>query len=115
MAHLLVNYNRLIYCNCQGKSRNTKGSHETVCGHGKDACKSAMRAFHDERKHTLILLLMTMREKIPGESQGIQRAGMCQEGINSRHYLPKADLLFFLTRHYELDVVMWYINLGFKG
>jgi len=40
---------------------------------------------------------------------------MCQEGINSRHYLPKANLLFFLTRHYELDVVMWYINLGFKG
>jgi hypothetical protein len=44
-----------------------------------------------------------------------QRAEMCQEGINYRHYLPKADLLFFMTRHYELNVMMWYINLGFKA
>jgi hypothetical protein len=61
MAHLLVNYNRLIYCKCQGKSRNSEGSHETGCSHDKDAGKSAMGEFHGERKHTLILLLMQMR------------------------------------------------------
>ena len=61
MAHLLVNYFRLIYCNCQGKPRNSEGSHEPVCGHDKDAWKSAMREFHGERKHTLRLLLMKMR------------------------------------------------------
>jgi hypothetical protein len=50
-----------MYCNCQGKPRNSEGSHEPVWGHDKDACKSAMRAFHGERKHTLRLLLMKMR------------------------------------------------------
>jgi hypothetical protein len=42
MSHVLVNYNKFIYCNSQGKSRKNEVSHETMFDHDKYECESVM-------------------------------------------------------------------------